>query len=355
MRLLAAVRLAASGSFRKAASARSRSSKSSGEAGRVSSTASNISVVTAALALDVPGAQALHHVAVDLVDASLGAAACRRAGRGPRRTESSAVRISSRRSSATPVSIRMRSTPSAARRSPNGSFAPVGFWPIAKMPTRVSSLSATASARPAPVAGRASPAKRGRYCSASAVGDLGVRRRRARSSGPSRPAVPGIPRPWRSAGRTWRVPRRAGRRSRVLARRPGRSAPASAVIRAVLSASEPSWAWKVTLPSAVAPGFEGRLAVGGVEKRGIRKPRPHDALVAGADLGRIPAFDIGDRDEERQQPSVLRPDREIPLVVLQRRDQHFRRQFEEARFEAARQRHRPFDQRMSPRRARPGR
>ena len=54
MRLLAAVRLAASGISRKAASAASRASKSSGEAGRALSTASNISVLTATL----PGAGA---------------------------------------------------------------------------------------------------------------------------------------------------------------------------------------------------------------------------------------------------------------------------------------------------------
>src|SRR5256885_5694721 len=48
MRLLAAVRLADSGSSRKVLSALRRASKSSGEAGRAASTASNISVVTAA-------------------------------------------------------------------------------------------------------------------------------------------------------------------------------------------------------------------------------------------------------------------------------------------------------------------
>ncbi len=42
----------------------------------------------------------------------------------------------------------VRSTPSAARRRPNGSRVPVGFCPIAKMPASVSSLSASASAIP---------------------------------------------------------------------------------------------------------------------------------------------------------------------------------------------------------------
>ena len=71
MRLLAAVRLAASGSSRKALSALSRASKSSGEAGRAASTASNISVVTGARArrlrtIQVVGAQPLHEEVVDL-------------------------------------------------------------------------------------------------------------------------------------------------------------------------------------------------------------------------------------------------------------------------------------------------
>jgi hypothetical protein len=58
-------------------------------------------------------------------------------------------------------SISMRSTPSAWRRSANGSLSPVGCRPMAQMPTRVSSLSASATAVPVTVDGRASPAKRG--------------------------------------------------------------------------------------------------------------------------------------------------------------------------------------------------
>ncbi len=94
-----------------------------------------------------------------------------------------------------------------------------------------------------------------------------------------------------------------------------------------------------------APRGEGRFPVGGIKERGIREPGPDHALIASADLRRIPAFDIGDRDEARQQVPVLRPYREITLVVLHRRDEHLRRKLEEARFEMARHRHRPLGQR----------
>ena len=43
-----------------------------------------------------------------------------------------------------------------------GILVPVGFWPIAKMPASVSSLSARASATPVGLAGSSSPAARGR-------------------------------------------------------------------------------------------------------------------------------------------------------------------------------------------------
>ena len=87
-------------------------------------------------------------------------------------------------------------------------------------------------------------------------------------------------------------------RSRVIARRLGRSGRRVRVIRALLSASEPSLAWKVTRVSAARRDSSVALAVGCVEKRGIGEPRPHDPLVAGADLGRIAAFDVGDGDED---------------------------------------------------------
>ena len=90
--------------------------------------------------------------------------------------------------------------------------------------------------------------------------------------------------------------------------------------------------------------FERRLAICRVEKGRIGQPRPHDPLVAGAHLRRIPAFDIGHGDKEGQERPVRRTDREVPLVVLQGRHQHLRRQLEEARFEPARDRDRPFGQ-----------
>ena len=48
--------------------------------------------------------------------------------------------------SLSPFSSTMRMTPSAARRSANGSLLPVGFSSIAKKPPSVSSLSASATA-----------------------------------------------------------------------------------------------------------------------------------------------------------------------------------------------------------------
>ena len=42
----------------------------------------------------------------------------------------------------------MRPMPMAARRSANGSFVPLGFWPMAKMPVSVSKRSASATASP---------------------------------------------------------------------------------------------------------------------------------------------------------------------------------------------------------------
>ena len=68
----------------------------------------------------------------------------------------------------------MRSRPSAARRNPNGSRVPDGFWPIANIPAIVSSLSAMDTAMPVRVAGSESPAKRGRYCSCCASATSGA-------------------------------------------------------------------------------------------------------------------------------------------------------------------------------------
>ena len=49
--------------------------------------------------------------------------------------------------------MQMRSAPRAARRRAKGSLLAVGFWPMAKMPARVSSLSASATIWPSRVDG----------------------------------------------------------------------------------------------------------------------------------------------------------------------------------------------------------
>ena len=178
MRLLAAVRLAASGSSRKRAERRRRASKSSGEAGRVASTASNISVRhrdaarRGAGALEVVGAQALHQEVVDLRRRP------RRRRRGPsapRRAPPARSRSMSARTAASAWSIRRCRSRSrslldedalhAERRAAQPERilgAASGFSPMAKMPASVSSLSAIATAMPVRVAGSASPAPRGR-------------------------------------------------------------------------------------------------------------------------------------------------------------------------------------------------
>ena len=80
------------------------------------------------------------------------------------------------------------------------------------------------------------------------------------------------------------------------------------------------------------------------EERAVGEPRPDDALVAGADLCRIAALDVRDEDEAWQQPSVRPADGEVPLMVLDGRDQHLRRQLEESLVDAPDQRHRPLDE-----------
>ncbi|MNN39473.1 hypothetical protein D3C81_1535120 [compost metagenome] len=72
------------------------------------------------------------------------------------------------RSRSSCFSIRIRSTPRAARRKAYGSLLPVGSMPMPKIPTRVSSLSAMATAAPVRVCGSSAPAPRGMYCSFSA-------------------------------------------------------------------------------------------------------------------------------------------------------------------------------------------
>ena len=60
-------------------------------------------------------------------------------------------------------SIIIRIKPIAARRNANGSLSPLGAWLIPKIPTKVSILSAIATAQPMLPSGKVSPAKRGRY------------------------------------------------------------------------------------------------------------------------------------------------------------------------------------------------
>ena len=80
------------------------------------------------------------------------------------------------------------------------------------------------------------------------------------------------------------------------------------------------------------------------EKRRIAQARPDDALVAFAHLRGIATLDVAHRDELARQLAVRALDGEIPLVVLDRGDDHFARQRQEAPFEPAHDRHRPFDQ-----------
>ena len=139
------------------------------------------------------------------------AASAARAGRAARAERR-------RRSGSVARSISMRITPSAWRRSANGSLSPVGSWPMPNRPTSVSSLSASATTTPTAIA-RQRVAGEARLV---VVLDRDARPRRARrrgarSSRPSRPAARGTRRPCRSAGRPWRAARRG---------RPG--APASA-------------------------------------------------------------------------------------------------------------------------------
>ena len=81
------------------------------------------------------------------------------------------------------------------------------------------------------------------------------------------------------------------------------------------------------------------------EERGVGQARPHHALVAGAHHARARAVDVADRDEPRQQRAVASFEREIALMLLQRRDQHLARQRQEARLELPGKGHRPFHQR----------
>src|ERR1700733_13352457 len=70
---------------------------------------------------------------------------------------------------------------------------------------------------------------------------------------------------------------------------------------------------------------ERLLAILLPEERRVGQARTHDALIAGSHHAGLRTVDIADGDEPRQQASVVL-DREIALMILQRRDQHLTRQ-----------------------------
>ncbi len=80
------------------------------------------------------------------------------------------------------------------------------------------------------------------------------------------------------------------------------------------------------------------------EELGIGQPRSHHALVAGTHHGRLRAVDVADRDEPGHELARCIFEREVTLVVLQRRDQHFARQRQVARVELTGDRHGPLHQ-----------
>ena len=91
--------------------------------------------------------------------------------------------------------------------------------------------------------------------------------------------------------------------------------------------------------------FQRRAPILLPEESRVSEARAHHALVAGAHHGRIAALDVAHGDEVRQQRTRRRFHREVALVILERRDQHFARQGQEALLELPGDRHRPFDQR----------
>ena len=63
----------------------------------------------------------------------------------------------------------------------------------------------------------------------------------------------------------------------------------------------------MTRRSASMRAAERLPAIAVPEERRVREPRPHHALVAVDDLGRVAAFDVGDGDESgsnRPSPSA---------------------------------------------------
>ena len=146
MRLLAAVRLAASGSARKLASACSRAPKSSGETGlagahRIEHLRAHVGDAGRARWIEEIGAQAFDHVVPHF------ASRRSRSARAAARLRVLPARADRDRASSPPGCAAHRWRRGAGR---TGSLVPLGFWPMAKMPASVSSLSASATAVPAP-------------------------------------------------------------------------------------------------------------------------------------------------------------------------------------------------------------
>ena len=344
MRLLAAVRLAASGSARNFASASSRAPKSSGDTGRA-------------------GAHRVEHLGGDVGDAA-GARRCR----------------GNRRAGARPCSPTLRS-------------AAAGFWHgLQRDSARVTSARRSRSmllldedaqrtdggaAQAERILGAAGFLADGEDAGQRVElvgqrhGDAGAGGRQ-RAAGAARHVVlvdgggdfgglaigRGVVAPHDSLqfgefadhrGQQVALGQLGGARRPASRRRRCSSAisPASVATRRTLSPIEPSFAWKVTASSAGKPRGQRLLAILAPEERRVRQARPHHALVAGAHLGGIAALDVADGDEMRAVSfAVDAPShREISLVMLQRGDQHLARQLEETRLETAGDGARPFDQR----------
>jgi hypothetical protein len=94
-----------------------------------------------------------------------------------------------------------------------------------------------------------------------------------------------------------------------------------------------------------SPVGQRLLAILVPEKSRVGQPRAHHALVAGAHLRRVAALDVAHGDEMRPQLAGGVLHGEVALVLLQRGDQDFARQIEEAPLERAGDGGGPFHQR----------
>ena len=153
MRLLAAASAGASGSAAKARTAASRF----GDLGQAlrPQRQHGVDLLRAVALLAQAAGEAVVDEGVERVGRGRPAPAPNRPRSAQRATSGAQVAAAASRS------ISMRITPSAWRRSANGSLSPVGSWPMPNMPTSVSSLSASATTTPTWLRGSASPAKRG--------------------------------------------------------------------------------------------------------------------------------------------------------------------------------------------------